>query len=305
VTWDPENLPSEAGRTYVVTGGNAGIGYFTSEQLASTGARVILASRSPERADAAIASIRRQVAGARLGFVRLDLASLASVREAAAELRELGPIAALINNAGQTAGSRRRQTTVDGIERVVGGNFLGHFALTAQVFRALAPDGRVIGLGSDSTRMVRLDAGDLYSQRRYRPFRAYAFSKHAVQGFAYELDRRLRAAGSGRMSLLAHPGFSTDALAPKRPGGDRHPLPWRIGQRLLGFVGQGKDHGAWPTVRAALDPDAESGEYYGPARRLAGVPILTAPVESSPDPAFGAALWAEAEELGGVRFELS
>jgi len=305
VSWDPESLPRETGKTYVVTGGNAGIGYFTSEQLASTGARVILASRNEEKADAAIASIRGQVPGAQLGFVRLDLASLASVREAAARLRELGPIDGLINNAGQTGPSRRRQTTVDGIERVVGGNFLGHFALTALVFPALTRVGRVVGLGSDSTRMVRLDAGDLYSQRRYRPFRAYAFSKHAVQGFAYELDRRLRAAGSGRMSLLAHPGFSTDALAPKRPGGDWHPFVWRLGERLAGFVGQGKDHGAWPTVRAALDPDAESGEYYGPARRLSGLPVLTAPVASSPDPAFGAALWAEAEELSGVRFEVS
>ncbi|HXR44662.1 MAG TPA: SDR family NAD(P)-dependent oxidoreductase, partial [Pseudolysinimonas sp.] len=227
------------------------------------------------------------------------------VREAAAELRALGPLDALINNAGQVGAGRRRQTTVDGFERTVGGNFLGHFALTAQVFPALARNGRVIGLGSDSTRMVRLDAGDLYSQRRYRPFRAYAFSKHAVQGFAYELDRRLRAAASERMSLLAHPGFATDALAPKRAIGNPHSRLQRIGERLVGFVGQGKDHGAWPSVRAALDPDAESGEYYGPSGRLAGRPILTTPVASSPDPAFGAALWTEAEELSGVRFEVA
>ncbi len=302
MSWDPRNLPSRTGTTYVVTGGNAGIGYFTSEQLASTGARVILASRSEKKADAAIASIREQVPGARLAFVHLDLTSLASVREAAAELRGLGPIDGLINNAGQVGGGRRRQTTADGLERIVGGNFLGHFALTAQVFPALAPTGRVVGLGSDSTRMVRLDVDDLYSERRYRPFRAYAFSKHAVQGFAYELDRRLRAAGSGRMSLLAHPGFSSDGLAPKRSIGNPQPLLRRIGEKLIGFVGQGKDRGAWPSVRAVLDPDAESGEYYGPAGRLSGLPILTTPVASSPEPAFGAALWTQSEELAGIDF---
>ena len=308
MNWDPSALPSAAGRTVVVTGGNAGIGYFTSEQLAGAGARVILASRSPEKARRAIDSIRERTPAAELAFVRLDLASLASVAQAAGELAALGPIDVLVNNAGIVNPSARRRTTDDGLELLVGANALGHFALTAQLWPALAPDARVIGLGSMATRMVRLAAGtgtgDLLSERRYRPFRAYGLSKHAVHGFAFELDRRIRAAGSSRLSLLAHPGFSVDGLSERRPGINDLPLSRRLRDGALSFLAQGKQHGAWPTVRAALDPEAQSGRFFGPSRTLTGLPIVMAPVLSSADPAFGASLWALAEEGTGVRFAI-
>jgi len=303
--WDPRALPSLAGRSYVVTGGNAGIGYFASEQLAAAGARVVIAARSPEKAALAIAAIRERVADAEVAHVRLDLTSLASVREAAEALAAFRPIDALINNAGRVVASRRRLLTDDGFEATVGGNFLGHFALTTLLFPALTPTGRVVGLGSDSTRMVRLDAADLWSERRYAPFRAYAFSKHAVQGFHLELARRLAAAGDTRMSLLAHPGWATSVYAPRRPGiTDRDARAQRVVEAIGGWVGQGKDRGAWPEVRAAVDPDAMNGEYFGPRWGLAGPPARARAVASSAAPAFGAALWADAEARTGIRFPL-
>ena len=302
MSWDTQHLPSEAGRTFVVTGGNAGVGYFTSEQLASTGARVILASRSAEKAERAMASIRERIPGAELGFVRLDLTSLSAVAAAAEQLRGLGPLDGLINNAGLVAGPRRRTTTEDGLEIVIGSNLFGPFALTAQLWPALTATGRVVSVGSMSTRLVRLDAGDLLSERRYRPFRAYGLSKHAVQGFALELDRRIRAAGERRLSLLAHPGFAADGLAERRPGINDLPPLRRLAERSLGLVGQGKDHGAWPSVRALLDPDAAGGQFYGPSRQLTGPPIVIAPVAASATPEFGAQLWALAEERTGVTF---
>lgn len=304
--WDPRHLPSQAGRTFVVTGGNAGIGYFTSEQLAGAGGRVILAARNRDKADAAMGSIRSRIPSADLDFVHLDLTSLASVREAAAELAALGPIDALINNAGLVIAPPTRQVTSDGIELIVGGNALGHFALTAQLFPALAREGRVVGLGSMSTRMVRLNASDLLSEKRYQAFRAYAFSKHAVHGFAFELDRRLRAAGDARRSMLAHPGFAVTGLAEKRPGVTDQ-APWRRLSEIVLFsiVGQGKDHGAWSSVRAAIDPDAGSGTFFGPSRMLlTGPPAPLAPVTSSASPEFGERLWALAEEKTGVRFDI-
>jgi NAD(P)-dependent dehydrogenase (short-subunit alcohol dehydrogenase family) len=300
--WDPAHLPSATGKTIVVTGGNAGIGYFTSEQLASAGARVILASRSQQKAERAIASIGRHVPGAELEFVQLDLSSLASIADAAEALRTFGPLDVLVENAGLTTPSARRQTTEDGLELVVGSNALGHFALTARLWPTLSPTARVVGLGSMSTRMTKLDPDDLLSERRYSPFRAYAFSKHAVHGFIFELDRRIRAAGEAREALLAHPGFSTDGLADRRPGiNDVSPLV-RVRDTVLSIVGQGKHQGAWPTVRAALDPDAESGQFYGPSRTLTGPPIVMAPVVSSATPEFGAHLWALAEEKTGITF---
>ena len=304
--WDPRHLPSQAGKTFVVTGGSAGIGYFTSEQLAGAGARVVIAARSVQKTSAAIESIRERVPGADVRHVALDLTSLASVRDAAAALRALGPLDALINNAGLVISPRTRQVTDDGLELIVGGNFLGHFALTAQVFSALAPGGRVVGVGSMSTRMVRLDPRDLLSERRYRPFRAYAFSKHAVHGFAFELDRRLRAAGDTRRSMLAHPGFAVTGLAARRPGVTDQSAARRAAEvALFSIVGQGKDDGAWSTVRAAIDPDAVSGTFFGPSRgALTGIPAPLAPVASSASPEFGEYLWALAEEKTGVPFDL-
>jgi len=302
VSWDPRRLPSAAGRTLVVTGGNAGIGYFTAEQLASSGARVILASRSMQKAERAIASIAERVAGAELDVVPLDLASLSSVAAAAQRLRAMGPIDGLINNAGVVSPPARRATTADGHELVVGSNFFGHFALTAQLWDAMSPTGRVVGLGSMATRLVRFDPSDLLSDRRYRPFRAYGLSKHAVHGFAFELDRRIRAAGEQRLSLLAHPGFAVDGLAERRPGINDVSSGERLRDRVLSVGAHGKDRGAWPTVRAALDPDAVSGQFYGPSRNMSGPPVTITPVASSATPEFGAHLWALAEERTGVTF---
>jgi NAD(P)-dependent dehydrogenase (short-subunit alcohol dehydrogenase family) len=303
VSWDPRHPPAQSGRTVVVTGATAGIGYFIAEQLAGAGARVVLAARSPARAERAMTSIRERVPAADLAFVRLDLASLASVREAAAELRALGPIDALVQNAGLTGGGRDRATTADGIEVMVGVNAFGPFALAAQVWPALAPAGRVVALGSLSTRLARAELDDLQQERgRYSLSRAYAFSKHAVHALGLELDRRLRSAGDGRASLVAHPGFGLDALAPRRPGiNDRRGLA-AFGERLLTPLAQGKDRGAWSPVRAAIDPLAEGGQFWGPRYAVKGRPVVAAPVVQSAAPEFGAEVWRQAEAATGVRF---
>jgi NAD(P)-dependent dehydrogenase (short-subunit alcohol dehydrogenase family) len=300
-SWDPAALPPQAGKTIVVTGGNAGIGYFVSEQLAGAGARVIMASRSRERADVAAASIRDRVPGAQVEFVGLDLSSLGSVREAADRIRKLGPIDVLINNAGATSGSKRRVLTEDGLELVVGSNAFGPYALTALAFPALASNARVVSLGSMATRIVKLDPSNLQSERgRYNFFRAYAYSKHAMHAFALELQRKLSAAGSGIESLLAHPGSAVDLLSERRPGINdrRKPLDY-----LSAVISQGKDRGAWPIVRAATDPAARGGEFYGPRRSVAGRPVILEPVASSASEEFGVEFWRQAESATGIRFE--
>lgn len=305
MSWDPRALPRQDGRTIVVTGGGTGIGYWTCEQLAATGARLIIAARHAPKAQQAIASIRARVPDADVRHVPFDLTSLDSVRQTAADIADLGGADVLVNNAGLVIASARRATTSDGLELEVGGNFVGHFALTALLFPALRD--RVVGLGSLSTRMVAPDVDDLMSERRYTPFRAYAYSKHAVQGFAFELDRRLRAAGDVRRSLLAHPGYAVNELSEKRPEVISNSKGWqRIGGYLTAVVGQGKDRGAWPVVRAAIDPDAESGAFYGPRDvvGLRGTPVPQVPAPSSASPEFGAKLWALAEEWSGVPFSV-
>ena len=304
-SWDPVHLPSQAGKTVVITGGNAGIGYFASEQLAGAGARVVLASRSNDRADAAAASIRARVPGTDVGFVKLDLSSLGSIREAAEKIRKLGPIDVLINNAGTTSGANKRVVTEDGLEFVVGSNAFGPYALTALVFPALAPNARVVGLGSMATRLVKLDPANLQSQDgRFNFFRAYGYSKHAMHAFALELQRKLTAAGSSVESLLAHPGFAIDTLAPKRPGiNDGLSFGKRLSDVASAVLSHGKDRGAWPVVRAAIDPAARGGEFYGPKRSVTGKPVLVDPVGSSSSEEFGAEFWRQAEAATGIRFD--
>jgi len=301
VTWDPRALPSQAGTTVVVTGAGRGIGYFVAEQLAAAGARVIVTTRGDT---AVLDSIRSRVPRADLQLVQLELGSLASVRAAASQIAAFGPLDVLINNAGKTGGSRRRETTADGLEIMVGTNAYGPFALTALLLPTVT--GRVVSLGSLSTRLAKADLSDLEQRDgRYSVSKAYAFSKHGVHAFAFELDRRLRASGSAVRSLLAHPGFALDGNSAPRPGiNDRASAAQRFAERLLRPVAHGKDRGAWPVVRAAVDPDARGGEFYGPSRSVTGPPVLTTPVPQSADPAFGSAFWDLAESATGVTFEV-
>jgi NAD(P)-dependent dehydrogenase (short-subunit alcohol dehydrogenase family) len=305
-SWDPTRLPSQSGKTFVVTGGNGGIGYFISEQLAAAGGHVIMASRSKEKADAAAASIRDRVPGAEIGFVHLDLSSLGTVREAAEKLRAVPNIDVLINNAGATSGSKQRKLTEDGLEFTVGSNAFGPFALTALVFPALKSGARIVGLGSDATRIVKLDPANLQSDHgKFKFFTAYGYSKHGMHAFAFELQRRLAAAGSGVESLLAHPGFALDGLGAQRPGiTDKTHGIAHVGELALGIFAQGKDRGAWPVVRAAIDPTARGGEFFGPRRSVSGRPIVITPNASSAGADFGADFWRQAEKATGVTFSI-
>ncbi len=289
------------GRTYVVTGGNAGIGYFVSEQLARAGATVVIASRSPERGRAAETALRAQVPDASLRHLRLDLASPASIEEAAAEVAGHRPDG-LVLNAGVLTQSKR-QETADGHELVFGTNHLGHAALVARTLPALPPGARVVTVGSFGARWVKLDFDDLESTRgRYRGFTAYLRSKLAQMVWAAELDRRLSAAGHPVQSILAHPGGALDGLTdPRPPVLERTPA-----RRVLGLLGlaagaQSKEAAAWPLVRAALDPEAHGGQLYGPRHlRSRGPAVLEKPTASMADRELGARVWAVTEEIIGL-----
>ncbi|MFF3601978.1 SDR family NAD(P)-dependent oxidoreductase, partial [Kitasatospora indigofera] len=196
--WNPSAIPSQAGKTIVVTGANAGLGFFAGQQLAGAGAHVVLACRNPGRADAAALAIRARVPGASVSTLTLDVASLDSVRAASAELLRLGRIDGLVLNAGIVHPPRRRELSSDGLELVLATNYLGHFALTAQLLPALlaTPGSRVVTLGSMISRLMDSSLEDLQLAGGYQPWRAYAQSKIAAQVFGFELDRRLRAASA-------------------------------------------------------------------------------------------------------------
>ena len=177
MSWDPRAIPSQAGKTFVVTGGNAGIGYFISEQLAAAGGQVIIACRSAEKADAAIAAVHAHTPVAKLEHVTLDLSSYESIRAAAAVL-EGRRIDAIIENAGSIMPNTQRETTVDGNEVMFGTNHLGHFLLTALLCPTLAatPGARVVTMGSGATRFTKAHLTDLQSSTKFAPFAAYGQS---------------------------------------------------------------------------------------------------------------------------------
>ncbi|MFJ7911995.1 SDR family NAD(P)-dependent oxidoreductase [Kitasatospora sp. NPDC096204] len=300
--WDVHRLPRAEGRRFLVTGGNAGIGYFVAEQLAATGATVVLGSRDPARARAAIASIGSRVPGADVRYLPLDLADLGSLR---ASVDALGPdrLDAVVHNAGVALDHPPRRETTDGHELMLATNHLGHFALTHHLAPLLAatPGSRVVTTGSFAAKSEHLDLDDLQSTRDYRPKRAYARSKLAQMLFALELDRRLRAARSTTLSVLVHPGGALDALTPSRPPVHIRTTGARLSHLPLGLVVQGKDAAAWPAVRAVLDPGVRGGQMWSPrAFGLRGTPRTEPLWDHLKDTATAARLWAASRELTGT-----
>jgi NAD(P)-dependent dehydrogenase (short-subunit alcohol dehydrogenase family) len=306
MTWNPRALPTQAGKTFVVTGANAGLGYFTSEQLAGAGAHVVLACRNPDKADAALTALRRRVPGASASAIRLDVADLASVRAAAGELRALPRIDGLILNAGTVHPPKRRDFSVDGHELVIATNYLGHFVLTAELLPSLlsTPGSRIIPLGSVISWLLDAAPDNLELATGYNRWRAYAQSKIAMQVFGFELDRRLRRAGAASRSIVVHPGYSISGRTLRIPGVNEPSRSQRFVDNLQAAVTQGKDRGAWPIVRAATDPAATGGQYYGPRLMTKGAPVLQTPTRTSTDQRVADRLWSRSETLTGVSFPL-
>ncbi|KAA0962201.1 SDR family NAD(P)-dependent oxidoreductase [Microbacterium sp. ANT_H45B] len=296
----PAPVRDLGGRTILVTGANAGIGYWCAEQLAARGARVLLGCRSTDRAEVAASSIRAHAASADVGILPLDLGSLDAIAAAAASVDER--LDAVICNAGIKAADRRARTA-DGLDLMVGTNALGHFALLAQLGQALAEEARVVAVGSLAHRFAEIDPATLGQPWTGASLRQYGRSKAALMAFAFELDRRWR--GTARSALCAHPGYAVDPLTPHRAGLAEVSGLSRTLAGLSRPLVQGKDAGAAPIVHAAVSADATGGDYWGPGGLLEfrGAPARVRAGEQVRSPEVGRALWSAAEELTGVRFD--
>jgi NAD(P)-dependent dehydrogenase (short-subunit alcohol dehydrogenase family) len=296
-TWTEADIPDQTGRVALVTGANSGIGFEAARALAEHGSTVLLGCRNPAKAADALARIRAAAPGATVEILPLDLADLSSVLVAADEIAaRFDRLDLLINNAGVMA--LPKQFTADGFEMQFGTNHLGHFALTGHLLPLLlsTPDSRVVNVSSNGHRMGRIFFGDLRGDRSYRRWLRYGQSKVANLLFTYELDRRLHAAGAGTMALACHPGGSATDLA--RDAG----LLMRLAQPGANLVMQSAAMGALPTLRAAVDPAAKSGEYYGPDGfgEMRGHPKRVDSNGYSKRTDIAQQLWAVSEELTGV-----
>lgn len=305
--WTENSVPDQKGRTAVITGGNTGLGFEAARVLAGAGAAIVLACRDPGRAAAAAARIRATAPGARVDIVRLDLASLSSVREAADQIRSTYPaIDLLINNAGGV--NPRYQRTEDGFERTLATNHLGPFALTGLVLDRLltVPGSRVVTVSSIGHRRGVIDFSDLQADRGYDFQRAYFQSKLANLLFTDELQARLAAAGAATIAVAAHPGNARTEFGRDMSRAVRIAMSPRL-RPLTWWLMQSPQVGALATVRAAADPDARGGDYCGPPGRaqFTGYPVR---VESSPrshDTAVALRLWHESERLTGVGYPVA
>jgi NAD(P)-dependent dehydrogenase (short-subunit alcohol dehydrogenase family) len=305
IKWTANDVPPQAGRLAVVTG-TGGLGYETALVLAQHAAEVILAGRNEGKGREAIRRITALAPGASVRFELLDLADIASVTAFSNRLlAQDRAIDLLINNAGVMTPPHRR-TTADGFELQFGTNYLGHFALTAQLLPLLKRERRprVVEVSSGAHRLggaIHFD--DLQWERTYKPWGAYAQSKLAMLMFALELQRRSDAAGWGLMSNAAHPGYARTDLIANGPGDDA--LAAKINKLLVRpFLSQSAADGALPLLLAATSPEAEGGAYYGPTGlfELIGAPGSAVIGSHAKDLGVAKKLWEISEDLTGARW---
>lgn len=303
--WTTQDIPDLTGKVVVITGANSGIGFHTAVEVARKGAQTILACRNPEKAQAALGELLADVPNAQAEIMQLDLASQASVHQFATAFKaKYDRLDLLINNAGIMMVPYGK--TEDGFERQFGTNHLGHFALTGLLMDLIlaTPGARVVNVSSMGHRMGSMDFDNLMYEggNGYEPSPAYGRSKLANLLFTYELQRRFSAIGADATATAAHPGGSNTNLANHME--DR--LLFRLAQPLFKILMQPASMGALPTLRAAVDPQAKGGDYFGPGgmMEVRGYPVPVKSNDTSHDQAAARKLWDVSEDLTGVKMTL-
>ncbi|MFB6218873.1 MAG: oxidoreductase [Halobacteriaceae archaeon] len=305
--WGKDDMPDLSGRTAVVTGANSGLGYEATRAFARKGATVVMACRSAERGMRARRALETEAPDGKLDVRRCDLASLDSVRAFARAVREdYDDLHVLCNNAGVMAVPRSE--TDDGFETQFGVNHLGHFALTGLLLGPLVrTDGetRVVTQSSGEHERGSIDFDDLQGEDGYGKWSAYAQSKLANLLFAYELDRRLDAAGiEDVISVGCHPGYADTNLQRRsaEAGGSRLKL-WGLAVANAVYA-QSARRGALPLLYAATAPAVSGGDYIGPGGvlNMRGAPAKQRSSDRSRDRETAERLWAVSEELTGVTY---
>lgn len=291
-----KDVPCQAGKTMVITGANTGLGYETARVLAARGARVLIACRSQEKAQAAIARILAQHPEAELQYVPLDLGDLESVNNCADRLRSEDKIDVLVNNAGIMMPPY--QLTTDGFESQFGVNHLGPFALTGLLLDRLqaAAHARVVNTSSIAHHAGKIAFSDINAEKKYSASARYGMSKLANLLFSYELQRRLAAAGMDIISVACHPGIADTELPRYLPG------ILKLGTPLLRPLFNTAAQGAWPTLCAATAENVNGGTYYGPAKRreTAGPAVQVRSNRKSRDERLAQRLWDLSVDMTGV-----
>ncbi len=300
MAWALDRIPDLAGRVALVTGANFGIGFETARALARHRAETVLACRDLDKAATAVARIRAEIPEAKLHSLSLDLADLDAVAMGAATCAgTFTRLDILICNAGVMVPPYGQ--TKQGFELQFGTNHLGHFALIGRLMPVLIASGsaRVVVVSSLAAHFGHMDFDDLqWQRRRYAKWPAYGQSKMANLVFALELARRLAAAESVVSAFAAHPGGARTDL--------QRNLGWLRGLSRNPLIAGSALQGAQPSLRAATDPSAHNGSYWGPSgwMGLRGSPAAVRIPARALNPATADRLWIVSEVLSGVPIPL-
>ncbi|GAA1701746.1 SDR family NAD(P)-dependent oxidoreductase [Microbacterium sediminicola] len=301
--WNPSTLPDLRDQSFLVTGSNAGLGYFASEQLARAGAHVILSGRNPRRLSSARSTLISRVPGADVESLMIDTSKAGSIRSAAATLRTRGPLDGVLLNAGIVHPPKERKTTTDGDELVLATNALGHYALAGELLVTLAKSaGRMVWLGSVSTVISPYDPVDPELTENYTPWRAYVQSKVVTTALGLEADRRLRDRGVPVDSVVVHPGYAIGGRTPALPGVNQPTHLTRFIGSLQTPIAESKEIAARVLVRALIDSGIPGGQFWGPRYTLRGDPRRVRVPRINRNIERNARIWEECEKLTRMRW---
>ncbi len=302
--WHPSQLPDLSGKTYLVTGGNSGIGFESAKILAKANANVIIGGRNQNKVKQAMIEIDSQGSG-KIDSVLIDLSSMSSVRNASKDIhKRYTKIDGLVNCAGvmQTP----QIETVDGFELQLATNHLGHFLFSGLLLDLIEQaSGRIVSVSSivHWTGQIHFNDLMLKEAKAYDPMKAYRQSKLATLMFSLELDRKLKALGSSVKSLACHPGFSATQLLNNGPKG----IQKFIGKLFMSVLAQPAYNGAIPLVLSVAGQEAISGAYYGPQSMGEAKGNISdgSVAEQALDKKAAERLWNESEKLVGHSWLIS
>jgi NAD(P)-dependent dehydrogenase (short-subunit alcohol dehydrogenase family) len=303
MNWTLDSTPSLEGKNIIVTGGNSGLGFEAVKMFAAKNANVIMASRSKERAEAAKELILNENSNAKVEIMILDLSSKKSIKSfVETYTKKYQTLDVLLNNAGVM--TTPYTLTEDGIELQQGVNHFGHFYLTALLFKTLkdTPKSRIVNVSSIAHRFGKMDFDNLLYEKPKSYNKALAYSRSKLENllFTYELARRVEEKGYDTKILVSHPGIAKTNLG-------RH-LKGKNTKGTIGFFQKFFSHtaqqGALSLVAACLDPEAKSGDFYGPEKLggAKGLPHKAKTNKKAKNIKLQQQLWDYSEKLMNIDF---
>ena len=305
INWTKDNIPSQQGRTIIITGATSGIGLEAAKVFSEKGAKIILPVRDLEKGKKVEQEIKQLFKSADITLMKLDISDFDSVQLFAGEFKKhYHHLDLLLNNAG-IMWTPQKETSKQGHELQFATNHLGHFLLTGLLLPLLksTPNSRVVTQSSVLHKKTQgqnfeptIYFDDLNFSQGFDTKKAYAQSKLANLLFTYELDKRLKSAQINSIATASHPGYTATNL--QKDAG----LMMKIMNVLMA---QKVNMGVLPLLRAATEPKLTGAEFFGPTKmnELKGYPELVQSSDLSHDLNLGKKLWELSEKLTNHVYE--